>query len=98
MADEIKRLKNLRKFKSSAFTRKQNQLQSLVDSNADGSILEEIYAELKTTFKAVEDAHEAYVCVVDENVLEEEGDYLAVPSAALNTLFVKVKELSLIHI
>ena len=75
MADETKRLKNLRKFKSSAFTRKQNQLQSLIDSNADGSILEEVFAELKTAFKAVEDAHEAYVCIVDENVLEDEGDY-----------------------
>ena len=51
MAEQIKKLKNLRKNKLAAFTRKQKQLQNLLDTEASAVKLEEVYQELKETFR-----------------------------------------------
>lgn len=66
MADQIKRLKNLRKTKLSAFTRKQKQLQGLIDSGSDEDGLKESLEELKESFKALENIHDEYISIVDE--------------------------------
>ena len=92
MAEEIKKCKNLRKNKLSAFTRKSNHLQSLLDSGADGKKLEEVLLEVKSAYTAIESAHDDYSSVVDEEALENEGDFLETPSARLNSLDTKVSE------
>ena len=92
MTEDIKKFKNLRRTKLASFTRKQNQLQSFIDGTADANKLREVYAELRETYNAVENAHESYVSIVEESVLDEEGDYMEVPSNALHTMDVKVTE------
>ena len=92
MADELKKLKNLRRNKLSAFTRKQKHLQSLVDGQSDKDKLVEVLAELKEALKVLEEAHDNYSAVVDESILDEEGDYLEVPTNLLNGLDLAVSE------
>ena len=58
MAGEITKCKNLRKNKLSAFTRKRNQLQGLIDSRADSDKLNEVLLELKAAFSILENAHD----------------------------------------
>ena len=92
MAGEITKCKNLRKNKLSAFTRKRNQLQGLIDSRADSDKLNEVLSELKAAFSVLENAHDSYACLVEENTLDEEGDYLAQPSESLNEMDAKVTD------
>ena len=91
MADEVKKLKNLRKNKLAAFTRKHTQLSGLIDNDeVSAAKLTEVFAELKAAFAAVENAHDNYSCVVDEAVLDAEEDYLGTPSDNLNSMDLKV--------
>ena len=90
MAEE-KKFKNLRKTKMSAFTRKHNMLLGLVDISRDTEEFKEALDELQRAFESVESAHDEYVSVVDEAVLDEEGDYLSAPSSTLGTLKTRVK-------
>ena len=92
MADEIKKFKNLRKNKMASFTRKQNHLVGLLESGAVVSKLQEVFQDLKVAFKNVEEAHDNYSGVVEEEVLEAEGDYLLVPSTVLHEMDGKVTE------
>ena len=92
MAEQIKKLKNLRKNKLAAFTRKQKQLQNLLDTEASAVKLEEVYQELKETFRLLEVAHDNYSAEEEEDILEEEGDYLDSPSTELNNLDAKVTQ------
>ena len=92
MTEEAKRLKNLRKTKLTAFNRKQKNLQSHIEGSADIAKLQEAHLELKDAFKALEGMHESYVGVVEEAVLEEEGDYMESPSNNLHTMDTRVTE------
>ena len=76
MADEIKKTKNIRRNKLSAFTRKHRNVQSLVDNGSDVEKLGEVLKELKLVFRDYESAHDNYSAVAEDADLEEEGDYL----------------------
>ena len=86
MEEEIKRLKNLRKTKLAAFTRKQNSLKSAIEVNPTAVRLKEILQDTRSAFSALEKAHEDYVVTVEEEVLDQEGDYLSVPQKSLDSL------------
>ena len=76
MAAEVQKLKNLRKSKLAAYTRKQKHLQGLLDNGSDAESLEEALADTQDAFTVLEEAHDKFVEVVDEEVLDAEGDYL----------------------
>ena len=86
MVDDTKKFKNLRKSKLAAFTRKNTHLQGLLDDGVGVAKLEEVFGELKAAYLALEAAHDSYVSVVDEDVLDQEGDYMDAPSQALNAM------------
>ena len=90
MAEEIKKYENLRRTKLTAFTRKQNQVQNLVNSGADADDLNEALDELKKVYELVVSAHDDYVALVEEEVLDAEGDYLEVPSNSVETVKIAV--------
>lgn len=92
MADNVKKLKNLRKTKLAAFTRKSTHLQGLLDGGVGVAKLEGVFVELKTAYSALEAAHDGYAGVIDEDVLEQEGDYMEVPSQTLNEMDAKVSD------
>ena len=79
MADKVLKFKNLRKTKLAAFSRKQKSFKGLLDSSPDTTRLREVLGELKTVFKALEK-------VIDEETLDNEGDYLDQPSNTLDAL------------
>ena len=91
MSEEAKKLKNVRKVKLTAFTRKQNHLQNLVDTGSCAEELEEAFSDLKAVYRSLEKAHEDYAGVVDEEVLDNEGDYLGASSGSLNMIGSSVK-------
>ena len=86
MEEESKRLKNLRKTKLAAFTRKQNSLKLAIEVNPTVVRLKEILQDTRSAFSALEKAHEDYVVTVEEEVLDQEGDYLSVPQKSLDSL------------
>ena len=67
-------------------------MQSLLDEPCNLKELEEAHEGFKAAYESLEKAHENYAGEVDENILEEEGDYLLNPSNILNTLSSKVKK------
>ena len=81
MTEEVRKLKSLRKNKLTAFTRKKNTLQKLLDENPSADRLKEVLDEVKDAFCALETAHDKYAAEV-----EEEGDFLESPSSSLETL------------
>ena len=92
MADELRKAKVTRTNKMSAFTRKRNHLQQLVDGAAPCSKLVEVYVELSDAYSALEQAQENLMLVVDEDGLEAEGTYLDNPSATLAEMDLKVSK------
>ena len=84
MVEEAQKLKNVRKTRLAAFTRKRNSLSNLLDGIHTLEKLDEVLIEVKQAFQAVERAHERYVEVVAEEVLDTEGDFLLTPSVALD--------------
>ena len=79
MTEEVRKLKNLRKNKLTAFTRKKNTLQKLLDENPSADRLKEVLDEVKDAFCALETTHDNYAAEVEEHVLDEEGDFLVSP-------------------
>ena len=75
-----------------AFGIYKNQLQGLIDSRAYSDKLNEILLQLKSAFSILESTHNNYACLVKENILHEEGDYLAQSSESLNDMDAKVTE------
>ena len=93
MEDEVKKLKNLRRTKSATFTRKQNNVQSLLDNSfCPPSKLKSAFQEMKDAFSAIETAHENYASIIEEEDLVAEGDYLETYFVSLNALDIKVME------
>ena len=92
MAEEVSRNKNLRRNKMAAFTRKKTHLQTLLDNGTGIDKLKEVFEELKASYSILEQAHDAYAGLVEEAVLDEEGDYLGNPSESLNSMDLKVTE------
>ena len=90
MADEVTKSKNLRRNKLAAFTRKKTHLSGLIDGDTGAAKLQEVFEELRTAYTILEEAHDAYACLVEENILDDEGDYLANPSDTLNSMDAKV--------
>ena len=97
MADEARRAKIIRSNKMSAFTRKRNHLQSLIDGAAPSAKLLEVYAELSEAYSSLEKAQEDFMLVVDEETLEAEGAYLDNPSSGLADMDLKVSKASDTH-
>ena len=92
MAEEAKRSKGVRTNKMGNFTRKQKHLQKLLDAHTQVSKLKEAYTELNEAFNSLQTAHEDYVLLVDEQVIENEGDYLNGPAEVLSDMDVKVSQ------
>ena len=92
MADETRRAKVIRSNKMSAFTRKCNHLQQLIDGVAPSAKLIEVYAELSEAYSSLEKAQEDLMLVVDEEALETEGAYLDNPSSVLAEMDLKVSK------
>ena len=91
MAEEVTKLKNVRRTKLAGFTRKSKSLLSLLDNAwVSTEKLEEVLGELKAAFRALEVAHERYSSVANEAELEAEGDYLEESSISLDDLDLKV--------
>ena len=84
MADEVKKAKVTRTNKLSAFTRKKNHLIQLLNGGAQSEKLNAAYKELSDAFKVLEQSHEDYVLVIEENKLEGEASYLDEPSDVLS--------------
>ena len=89
MADESRRAKVIRSNKMSAFMRKLNHLQQLIDGVAPSAKLIEVYAELSEAYSSLEKAQEDLMLVVDEETLETEGAYLDNPSTVLAEIDLK---------
>ena len=94
MADETRRAKVIRSNKMSAFTRKRNHLQQLIDGVAPSAKLIEVYTELSEAYSSLEKAQEDLMLVVDEETLETEGVYLDNPSLVLAEMDLKVSKAS----
>ena len=96
--EEIKKLKNLRKNKLAGFTRKKNSLQKLLEEDPSVDRLKEVLEDVRAAFHALEVAHDNFAAVVEEQVLDEEGDFLETPSSALESVesevAVKIKQLN----
>ena len=90
MVEEAQKLKNVRKTRLAAFTRKRNSLSNLLDGIHTLEKLDEVLVEVKQAFQAVERAHERYAEVVAEEVLDTEGDFLLTPSVALDEVEVRM--------
>ena len=76
--------KKSRSFKMGAFTKKQNNLKKVLSDDASPlGMAQEAYDALGEAYKDLEKAHEAYFLVADEADLENEGDYLLIPSNSL---------------
>ena len=86
------KLKKLRKTKLAAFTRKQKSLQELVDTGSDVENMEESLAELKEAYIAVEKVHDEYIGEIDDEFVDAENNYLDNPSAAFDSLKLKIKK------
>ena len=86
MADEAKRLKNIRKTKLATFTRKRNSLQNLIEGESTVERLQESIAEVRSAMRSLEQAHEDYAGVIEEAELDAEGDFLLIPSASLDSI------------
>ena len=84
--EEIKKLKNLRKTKLASFTRKKNSLQKLLEEDPSVDRLKEVLEDVRATFHALEVAHDNFAAVVEEQVLDDEGDFLETPSSALESV------------
>ena len=73
-------------------------LTSLLDQDMPLDALEESYRDVKMAKDGLEGAHEAYVVLVAQNVIDDEGDYLAVPTANFTKIqgryFKKKKEMT----
>ena len=87
---EILKLKNLRKAKLAAFSRKQRSCRSLLENSPGADSLKEALTEVKSAFTLLEQAHEDYISVIDEDTLENDGDYLETSSTALDALKIEV--------
>ena len=86
MADEAKKLKNIRKIKLAIFTRKRNSLQNLIEGESTVERLQESIAEVRSAMRSLEQAHEDYAGVIEEAELDAEGDFLLIPSASLDSI------------
>ena len=87
---EILKLKNLRKAKLAAFSRKQRGCRSLMENSPSADSLKEALSEVKSAFTLLEQAHEDYISIIDEDTLKNDGDYLETPSTALDALKIEV--------
>ena len=92
MAEEARKARVTRTNKMSAFTRKRNHLQQLLDGAAPGTKLTEVYTELSDAYLALERAHEDYMLVIDEAGLDAETTYLDSPSTILGEMDLKVSK------
>ena len=92
MADESRRLKNARRLKLAAFTRKQKSLQSLLDSSVSQDGVKNELQELKESFESLEKAHENYSAVLEDEELDREVDYLDASSESLDSMKIKVSD------
>ena len=90
MAEQAKKFKNLRRNKKTKFTRKHKHLLGLLEEDSTAEKLQEGFAELRGAFTSLEKSHDEYSAVVEESVLDEEGDYLEGPSVTLNEMDKKV--------
>ena len=92
MAD-VKKAKLIRTNKLAAFTRKSNHLQQLIDGGAQGPKLKEAYVELADAYKVLENAHEEFMLVIeDDAVMETEATYLDNPSSVLSQMDLRVSQ------
>ena len=67
---EILKLKNLRKAKLAAFSRKQRSCRSLLENSPGADSLKEALTEVKSAFTLLEQAHEDHISVIDEDTLD----------------------------
>ena len=88
--------KKSRTFKMGAFTKKQNNLKKVLSDDASPlGMAQEAYDALGEAYKDLEKAHEAYYLVAEDADIENEGDYLLIPSNSLTetqTSFHKFKD------
>lgn len=78
---ELEQLKKARKFRSSNFTKKLNNLNAFLndaDSPYEGA--NDSFTAVKEAYEALEKAHEEYFMEATEDETDTEGDYLLIPS------------------
>ena len=92
MDPEVKRAKAMRTNKLSAFTRKRNHLQSLIDGGARGDKLKDAYKDLAEAYTTLEKAHEEFILLVDDDIIAEEASYLDAPAVTLSDMDLRVTQ------
>ena len=92
MAEQAKKCKNRRRNKQSTFTRKHKHLLGLLEEDSTAEKLQEVFTELKESYRNLERSHDDYAAVVEESVLDEEGDFLESSSVILNEMDKKVAD------
>ena len=92
MAEESKRLKSIRKSKLAAFTRKKNSVVNLLEGTPSTDRLKEAILDVKSVFKTLEEAHEEYAASVEEEVIDNEGDFLESSHNMLDSLEMQVAD------
>ena len=92
MADEVRKAKVARTNKLSAFTRKRNHLQSLIDGGASGSKLKDAYNDLSDAFNTLERFHEDLMLVLEDDAMEVEASYLDNPAEILSQMDLRVSQ------
>ena len=90
MAEQLKRAKINRETKLGSFTRKHNHVKALIDSEAEGEVLEKQYKELSEVFKEVEKAHQDLCMLLDEDDNEADDSYLDEPSSKLSAIHISI--------
>ena len=73
------------------FTRNLNQLNDLLDESAPPALVTPQYDKVKKCWERLEDAHDAFISVVDDNDMDIETDkdglsYIDDPNAKYNTM------------
>ena len=97
MTEAAKKVKVTRKNKLGSFTRIKNRLQTLLDGGTVDHTLLDVYEELATAFKTLEEAHEALCLVLEEDDPEADGTYLDGPSDLLSQMQQKNFKSSFFH-
>ena len=92
MVDEVRKAKVARTNKQSAFTRKKNHLVQLLDGAAQSEKLNAAYKDLSEAFKILEQAHEDFMLVMDEEQMETEASYLDESAKVLSDFDLRVSK------
>ena len=81
MAEEAAKAKRVRGAKLGVFTRKCTHALQLIENDAVDQF-KDLQIEVRRIYADLERVHEEYVVLVEEAVMNEEGDYLGVHSAS----------------